>query len=57
MTLVAVTSDGGERIDGGERRWSGIDDGDNSGYDCSDDNNSGEIQEIWDSNSLLLNPW
>jgi len=46
MTLVAVTSDGGERIDGGERRWSGIDDGDNSGYDCSDDNNSGEIQEI-----------
>jgi len=49
-----VASDGGERIDGGERRWSRIDDSDssfsdNSGYDCSnggDDDNSDEIQEI-----------
>jgi len=37
-----VASDGAERIDGG---------------DSSNGNNSDEIQEIWDSNSLLLNLW
>jgi len=44
-----VTSDGGERIDSGERLWSGIDDsdnnfGDNSRYNCSGGDSSGEIQ-------------
>ena len=46
-----VASDGGERINGGERRWSRIDSGDSSfgdssGYDCSGGDNSGEIQDI-----------
>jgi len=55
-------SDGGERINDSEQRWSRIDGGDSkfgdsSGYDCNSGDNSGEIQEIWDSNSLLLNPW
>jgi len=44
-----VTSDGVERIDSGERLWSGIDDsdnnfGDNSRYNCSGGDSSGEIQ-------------
>jgi len=56
VRVVVVASDGSERIDGGERQWSRIDGGDNSGYNCSGGDNSGEIQEIWDSNSLLLNP-
>jgi len=47
-----VMSDDGERIDGGEQRWSRI-----NGGDSSFGNSSGEIQEIWDSNSLLLNSW
>jgi len=57
---ATVKSDGGERTDGGERRWSKID----GGYglckifgENSDDESSGEVQEIWDSNSLFLNPW
>jgi len=52
-----MASDGGERIDGDEWRWSRIDGGDSSEYDCNGGDSSDEIQEIWDSNSLLLNPW
>jgi len=57
-----------DRIDGGRestvvenRRWSRIDGNnsfdDNNRYNCSSSDSSCEIQEIWDSNSLLLNPW
>jgi len=41
-----VESDGGERIDGDERRWSRIDSGDNNFGDSSGSDSSGEIQEI-----------
>jgi len=41
VTMIAVASNGGERIDSG----------------VSSNDNNGEIQKIWDSNSLLLNPW